>query len=83
MPLNTDTAHPLLQFQDLQYLQVGPLSGAVFAGQCVAIMGRSGTGKSVLLRMLADLIPHAGETLLDGQPCSSMVAICHTARFTG
>jgi ABC-type multidrug transport system ATPase subunit len=37
-------------------------------------MGGSGSGKSVLLRMLADLDPHEGEAFLDGQACSRMPA---------
>ncbi len=39
------------------------------AGQCVAIQGRSGSGKSSLLSLINGLIrPDAGEILVDGQP---------------
>ena len=42
---------------------------AVPAGRFVAIVGRSGGGKSTLLRLLAGLeTPSAGRLLLDGQP---------------
>jgi ABC-type multidrug transport system ATPase subunit len=45
---------------------------AVAAGECLAISGRSGSGKSLLLRMIADLDPHEGEVWLNDRPRSSM-----------
>ncbi|MEJ2712666.1 MAG: ATP-binding cassette domain-containing protein [Acidihalobacter sp.] len=56
-------------------LEVRGLSGSVFrdvslslaAGECVALTGPSGSGKSVLLRAIVDLDPNAGEVLLDGE----------------
>jgi ABC-type iron transport system FetAB ATPase subunit len=42
------------------------------AGTCVVITGRSGSGKSLLLRMIADLDPHDGEAWLDGKVRSGM-----------
>jgi putative ABC transport system ATP-binding protein len=44
----------------------GPFDLGVDAGDCLAITGASGSGKSVLLRMLADLDPCEGEVWLDG-----------------
>ncbi|OZI75053.1 ABC transporter ATP-binding protein [Bordetella genomosp. 12] len=41
-------------------------------GECVAIMGASGAGKSLLLRQVADLDPGVGEIWLDGVARSSM-----------
>jgi ABC-type iron transport system FetAB ATPase subunit len=35
-------------------------------GQCVGLTGPSGSGKSLLLRSLADLDPHSGVMILDG-----------------
>jgi ABC-type bacteriocin/lantibiotic exporter with double-glycine peptidase domain len=35
-------------------------------GQCVGLTGASGSGKSLFLRALADLDPHAGSMVLDG-----------------
>lgn len=35
-------------------------------GQCVGLTGASGSGKSLFLRALADLDPHAGGMFLDG-----------------
>jgi ABC-type iron transport system FetAB ATPase subunit len=36
------------------------------AGECLAIVGPSGSGKSLFLRMIADLDPNQGEVFLDG-----------------
>src|SRR5262249_7121679 len=58
----------------LRRLQVGPIALKVDSGTCVAIEGRSGSGKSVLLRMIADLDPHEGDATLDGRRCSRMPA---------
>lgn len=38
---------------------------SVAAGSCTGITGPSGIGKSVLLKALADMIPHDGEIFLD------------------
>lgn len=45
---------------------MGPVSIDLGAGECIAIIGNSGSGKSVLLRMLAELDPCTGEVFLDG-----------------
>jgi phospholipid/cholesterol/gamma-HCH transport system ATP-binding protein len=45
----------------------------IFKGQVTTIIGKSGTGKSVLLKHIIGLLqPDAGETLLYGQPISKM-----------
>lgn len=45
------------------------LSLRIDAGQCIAIQGQSGSGKSSLLALLNGLIrPDAGEVLVDGHP---------------
>ncbi|MBE7941804.1 MULTISPECIES: ABC transporter ATP-binding protein [Ramlibacter] len=64
----------MLELRGLRRLGVGPVDLRLAPGECVAIQGRSGAGKSVLLRMVADLDPHEGEALLDGQACSAMPA---------
>jgi ABC-type iron transport system FetAB ATPase subunit len=63
---------PLLQVRDLCRPMLGPLSFEVHAGECVCISGPSGTGKSQLLRAIADLDPHDGEVWLDGEPAHSI-----------
>jgi putative ABC transport system ATP-binding protein len=45
----------------------GPFELAVAGGECIAISGASGSGKSLFLRMVADLDPNAGEVFLDGR----------------
>jgi ABC-type iron transport system FetAB ATPase subunit len=52
----------------------GPFTFDLHAGECVAVQGASGAGKSVLLRMLADLDPHEGDALLDGRSAAAMPA---------
>ncbi|MFT8719154.1 ATP-binding cassette domain-containing protein [Acetobacter sp.] len=47
--------------------RVGPVSFHVQPGECLAITGASGSGKSVLLRLLADLDPYQGAVLLNGE----------------
>lgn len=64
----------LLELKRLRRLRVGPLDLAVEAGHCISISGRSGGGKSVILRSIADLDPHEGEVFLEGRACSSMPA---------
>ena len=63
---------PLLQVSNLCRPMLGPLTFAVEAGECVCISGPSGTGKSQLLRSIADLDPHDGEVCLEGEPAGSM-----------
>lgn len=67
-------AAPRLVVRDLRSAHAGPLSFTVDAGECVAVVGESGAGKSVLLRMIADLDPCDGELLLDGVARRSLTA---------
>jgi len=48
---------------------LGPLDLSVESGECVALVGDSGVGKSLLLRAIVDLEVHDGEVLLDGVSC--------------
>jgi ABC-type iron transport system FetAB ATPase subunit len=57
---------PRLSLRQLRSSHAGPISLSIAAGECVALVGASGAGKSVCLRMIADLDPCEGEVLLDG-----------------
>lgn len=57
---------PRLAIRNLRSAIGGPFDLDVAGGECVAITGASGSGKSVFLRMIADLDPNEGEVLLDG-----------------
>ncbi len=52
----------------------GPADLEVAAGEIVALRGASGSGKSLLLRALADLDPAEGEVALDGTPRAAIPA---------
>lgn len=55
-----------LQARGLRHVYAGPFDLDLPPGACLAITGPSGSGKSLLLRMVADLDPHEGEAWLDG-----------------
>lgn len=61
-----------LRARGLQSALAGPFDLDLEAGACSAITGPSGSGKSLFLRMLADLDPHAGEAWLGGAVRSAM-----------
>jgi putative ABC transport system ATP-binding protein len=65
---------PLLQIKNLRRLMLGPVSLDVDAGDCVCISGPSGTGKSLLLRAIADLDPHDGQVWLGNRSCAATPA---------
>ena len=60
----------ILELQEFQVRQIKPLNMEVNA-TCICLSGASGTGKSLLLRAIADLIDHKGEAYLDKQKCSA------------
>ncbi len=64
----------MLEIRALHRLGVGPIDLRLADGSCLSLAGRSGSGKSVLLRMIADLDPHEGDAVLDGRACSGMPA---------
>jgi ABC-type iron transport system FetAB ATPase subunit len=63
-----------LRLQGFKTLNLAPLDLTLAAGELVFLSGPSGSGKSLLLRALADLDPHEGEAWLDGTASSSLPA---------
>lgn len=55
----------LLCVNDLFFLNSGPINFELSGGQIMGLSGASGSGKSRLLRALADLDEHQGEVQLD------------------
>lgn len=55
-----------LEVRGLRSELAGPFDFELDQGRCAAISGASGSGKSLFLRMIADLDPNQGEALLDG-----------------
>ncbi|ARP82860.1 ATP-binding protein [Bordetella genomosp. 8] len=62
----------LLTLDRLSSARLSPVSLKCQPGECHAILGPSGSGKSVLLRLIADLDPGDGEASLRGVPRSRM-----------
>lgn len=54
-----------LRLEKLKVVHLGPVDLVVKAAEIVCLSGQSGAGKSLLLRSIADIIPHAGQVLLD------------------
>lgn len=52
----------------------GTVSFVLQAGELVMLSGRSGSGKSLLMKALADLLPHSGEVRLNGTLQSAVPA---------
>ncbi|HYH23669.1 MAG TPA: ABC transporter ATP-binding protein [Azospirillum sp.] len=64
----------MLAVSGLENSVLKPVGFAVPAGTCVAVRGPSGSGKSVLLRAIADLDPNRGEVRLGDRARSAMPA---------
>lgn len=64
----------MLSVRNLKRLSIGPVDLDLSPGEVVALVGPSGTGKSLLLRAIADLDPNEAEAALDGQPRDAMAA---------
>lgn len=56
----------MLRARGVRRLDLEPLDLDLASGECVGVRGPSGGGKTMFLRMLADLDPHAGDVFLDG-----------------
>lgn len=57
----------MLRVQALCFLDRGPYTLALAPGQAAAVAGPSGSGKSLLLAAIADLIPNTGQVQLGAQ----------------
>jgi len=62
----------MLSVHNLQRLALGPIDLNVAGGDIVALTGPSGTGKSLLLRAIADLDPNEGVLSLAGVDRATM-----------
>ena len=58
---------PILQIRDLRTDLLKSTSFSLWAGECIAVRGPSGAGKTLLLRAIADLDPNEGLVRLDGR----------------
>jgi len=63
-----------LRLEELAFRDRGPYSLRVDGGTCLGMAGASGAGKSLLLRAIADLDPHAGRLFLDEMRCDQVPA---------
>jgi putative ABC transport system ATP-binding protein len=66
------TGVPMLQVRNLRTNILNPASFALSAGECIAVRGPSGAGKTLLLRAIADLDPNEGLVTLDGRDRSTI-----------
>jgi UDP-glucose/iron transport system ATP-binding protein len=63
---------PILQVCDLRTNLLKPASFSLSAGECIAVQGPSGAGKTLVLRAIADLDPNEGLVRLDGRDRSTI-----------
>ena len=64
----------MLKIEHLSRAVLQPISLDVPDAMCVAIRGASGSGKSLLLRAIADLDPCTGRVALDGVDRTTIAA---------
>ena len=62
----------MLRIGNLRSRLFGPISLDVATGECIALRGASGSGKSLLLRAIADLDEADGDVTLDGVSRNAM-----------
>lgn len=64
----------MFEFDRLCIQGMRPLSMKIDQGECIGLYGESGSGKSRLLRALADMDPYKGRILLNGVMADSVDA---------
>lgn len=62
---------PMLQIKALRSHKIGPINLTIQNDERCVISGISGSGKTILLRAIADLDPHQGGIYLDNKSCNS------------
>jgi ABC-type iron transport system FetAB ATPase subunit len=67
-PIRQEPSLSRLRIAQVRTPVLGPVDLEVAGGECVVLAGASGSGKTLLLRAIADLDPHGGEVYLDGRP---------------
>ena len=65
---------PVLRIERLETKLIGPISFNIAAGECRALMGPSGVGKSLLLRAIVDLDPSVGNVMIGARARDDMPA---------
>jgi len=70
----TPKAGALLEVDGLHRSGLQPASFSLAAGECIAVHGHSGSGKTLLLRALADLDPNRGVVRLEGRDRATIPA---------
>ena len=65
---------PQLRIDKLITHQRGPFTLEIHPGECVSLSGPSGSGKSLLLRAIADLDTHEGTVMLANTSCEEVPA---------
>lgn len=68
--LSSDPPTARLRLQEVIVTPVGPVDLQIAPGECVSLSSPSGTGKTRLLRAVADLAEHGGRVYLDGRECA-------------
>ena len=71
-----------LSIKGMRSALAGPFDLKLMSGSCAAITGPSGSGKSLLLRMIADLDTNDGQVILDGHDRSGFPATEWRRRVT-
>ena len=56
----------MLRLEDITIGELGATNLTVAAGECIGLHGTSGSGKTRLLRAIADLEAHGGQAYADG-----------------
>ena len=64
----------MLSVRSLSRRGLRPVSFDLADGECLAVRGKSGSGKTLLLRAIADLDPNTGTLALDGNSREDMAA---------